>query len=77
MSFDIDLRKGVIDLNVARNGIIANEKLVEFKKVFEEELINALIKLIGENRTESDEMDINYSNMVYDFFKNYIQNNLI
>ncbi len=58
VDFDINLKKGTIDLNVARNNIIANEKLVKFKNVFEEELINALIKLIGKNKARSEEMEI-------------------
>ena len=74
VDFDINLKKGAIDLNVARNNIIANEKLVKFKNVFEEELINAFIKLIGENKMKLAEMEVNYSNIVYNFFKNYIQN---
>jgi hypothetical protein len=69
--FDIDLKKEDIDLNVARNKIIDNEKLAKFKKVFEEELINALIDLVGKIKARSD---TDYPKMIYSFFKYYIRN---
>jgi len=70
VDFDINIMKGVVDLNVARNGIISNEKLTEFKKTFEKELIAVLIRLIDENKAKilEEETDINYSEVVYTFF---------
>ena len=71
--YDINIKKSIIDLNVARNSIVDNEKLVKFKNVLEEELINALIKLMDKCEAITQKIDIDYPNTVYDFFKNYIQ----
>ena len=76
VDFDINLKKRVIDLNVARNNIVDNEKLAKFRDMFEEELINALIILINETKAKSHAKNKNVPNLIYNLFKNYIRNKL-
>ncbi len=71
--FDVNLKKNFIDLNVARNNIIDNEKLVKFKSMFEEELIKSLVELFDKIKERSDKIDIDYSYIMYNFFKTYVR----
>ena len=72
--FDINLKKTAIDLNVARNKLIENNKLNKFKTMFEQEMIKALAKLFDKIRAKSDITKKDFSSIMYYFFKYYITN---
>lgn len=72
--FDINLKKNFVDINVARNSIIYNDKLVKFKIMFEDELIRFFIELFDKIKERSDMGGVDYSYILHSFFKKYVKN---
>lgn len=68
--FDINLKKGAIDLNAARNTIIKNNKLIILKRLVEEEIINSLENFFTSLERKKG---CNFPYYIHYFFKNYIK----
>lgn len=70
---DLNLKRNVLSINVARNEIIHNEKFIEFKNHIELEIIKVIENFLNNMKSNCELSDVNtFSNLSENFFKQYV-----